>query len=149
MSGKFSRDKGHRGELEVAAIIHELTGWTVKRKVRQHDGDSDLEGVSGWTVEVKNCATLTIPAWWRQAVEQAGTDTLPVLFYKIPRKGWRALWPMSSMVNHDEEYWDHLDYTCDTTIDAWAVVARELVEMETEFAVEDKAEAIQSGEAVH
>jgi len=146
---KFSRDKGARGEREASAIISDLTGWSVKRRVRQHDGDSDLEGVPGWAIEIKNCATITLPAWWRQAVAQAGTDSFPVLFYKIPRKGWRALWPISSMVNHDEQLWDALEYTCDTTIEAWAVVARDLIELNTNYAIEDKADALQQGEAVH
>lgn len=141
----FSRDKGKRGELDVARAISELTGWEVKRRVRQHDGDSDLEGVPGWTVEVKNCATLSIPAWWRQAVAQAGEASLPVLFYKIPRKGWRALWPMSAMLAQDEALWTDLAFTCDTTIDAWAALAREIVGLETEIALDLKAEVQQLG----
>jgi len=149
MSGKFSRSKGQRGELAVAGIIHELTGWTVKRKVRQHDGDSDLEGVPGWAIECKNHATITIPAWWRQTVDQAHNGNIPVLFYKVPRKGWRAMWPISAMINHDADYWDHIDYTCDTTIEAWAVVARDMVEALTEDAQEDKADALNDGEHVH
>lgn len=149
MGGKFSRDKGQRAEREVAAIINDLTGWNVRRRVRQHAGDSDLEGVDGWSIEIKSHATLSVPAWWRQAVEQAGDNHLPVLFYKIPRKGWRALWPLSSVVNHDEQAWNDLEYTCDTTIEAWATVARDMVEAMQEFSIEDKAEAQQAGESVH
>jgi hypothetical protein len=43
----MQRNKGKTGEREVAAIVRELTGWDVRRRVRQHDGDSDLEGVPG------------------------------------------------------------------------------------------------------
>ena len=53
------------------------------------------------------------------------------------------------MVNHDEQLWDALEYTCDTTIEAWAVVARDLIELNTSYAIEDKADALQQGEAVH
>ena len=49
------------------------------------DGDSDLK-TTGWTVEVKNCATITFLPWWRQAVAQPVTTDFPVLFYKVPRK---------------------------------------------------------------
>lgn len=135
--------------MEVAAIIRELTGWEVKRRVRQHDGDSDLEGVTGWAIEVKNCATLTLPAWWRQAVEQAGDNLFPVLFYKVPRKGWRALWPISLIVTHDEERWDDMAYSCDTTIEAWTIVAREVLEVAQDDALDLKGKLLALGEAVH
>ena len=83
---KFSRDKGKRGELAVSAIISDLTGWSVKRRVRQHDGDSDWKACQAGTVEVKNCATITLPAWWRQAVAQAGTTASPCCFTKCHAK---------------------------------------------------------------
>lgn len=127
---KFSRDKGKRGEREVAAIIKDLTGWDVKRKVRNLVGESDLEGVPGWSVEVKNHAKLDIAAWWRQAVTQAMlTKERPVLFYKVPRKGWRALWPLAVVLDMqpgEMDYWLGLELTSDTTITAWATVAREV-----------------------
>jgi len=37
----FSRNKGKRGEREVAGLIRELLGVDASRRVRQHDGDSD------------------------------------------------------------------------------------------------------------
>ena len=45
--GAMQRTKGQTGEREAAALIRDLTGWDVRRRVRQHDGDSDLEGVPG------------------------------------------------------------------------------------------------------
>lgn len=48
-----SRTKGQTGEREIAAIVRDLTGWDVRRRVRQHEGDGDLEGIPGWSVEVK------------------------------------------------------------------------------------------------
>lgn len=126
---KFSRDKGKRGEREVAALIKDLTGWDVKRKVRNLAGESDLEGVPGWSVEVKNHAKLDVAAWWRQAVAQAMfTKDKPVLFYKVPRKGWRALWPLAVALElqpGEMDYWLGHELTADTTITGWAAVARE------------------------
>lgn len=124
-----SRNKGKRGEREVAAIIKDLTGWDVRRKVRQHEGDSDLEGVPGWCIEVKNQAELRLPEWWHQAVIQATRERLglPVLFYKVPRRGWRARWPLSVLVDAPAAGdWLDITMTCDTSIEAWAVVAREV-----------------------
>lgn len=85
----MQRSKGKAGEREAAALVRELTGWDVQRRVRQHDGDSDLQGVPGWSVEVKRHRTATrgdLTRWWAQTVAQAG-DLLPVLLYRVdPRR---------------------------------------------------------------
>jgi Holliday junction resolvase len=95
----MQRAKGQAGERELAAEIHAVTGWAVKRRVRQHAGDSDLEGVPGWAVECKRQAKATrgdIAAWWAQTVQQADrTGDMPVLFYRLDRSEWRAVWPLT------------------------------------------------------
>ena len=92
-----SRTKGQAGERELAALLSELTGFDVRRRVRQHDGDSDLEGIPGWSIECKRYATAkpghVFGQWWPQALEQASaTKTLPVLFYRLDRGFWTAVW---------------------------------------------------------
>jgi hypothetical protein len=122
----FSRDKGKRGELEVAGIIRDLLGLEAKRRVRQHDGDSDVMGVPGWSIEVKNCASITLPAWWRQTVAQAlDTGDMPVLFYKIPRKGWRCVWSASAVCTPPDFLWTELEYACESSPAVWAALVRE------------------------
>lgn len=122
--GKASRDKGKSGEREIAAIVRDLTGWDVRRRVRQHDGDSDLEGIPGWSVEVKRHATASradIKAWWSQAVAQAWDEAgtvRPVLFFRRDRDEWRAVWGVAP------ESWTYAN-TCEGSIEAWAMVARE------------------------
>lgn len=92
-----SRNKGKTGEREAAAVLAQVTGFDVRRRVRQHDGDSDLEGVPGWSVEVKRHATATngkLADWWAQAVTQAQrTNSLPLLVYRADRGGWCCVWP--------------------------------------------------------
>ncbi|PQA83207.1 hypothetical protein C5F52_10925 [Limnohabitans sp. TS-CS-82] len=92
-----SRNKGKCGEREAAALLSLVTGFDVRRRVRQHDGDSDLEGVPNWSIEVKRHATATagkLSDWWAQAQEQARrTNCLPVLLYRPDRGGWRCVWP--------------------------------------------------------
>ena len=96
-AGSLSRTKGQTGEREVAAIIRELSGCDVRRRVRQHAGDADLEGLPGWSVEVKRHAQTPpgmLALWWAQTVRQAGdTKALPVLFYRADRAAWRCVWP--------------------------------------------------------
>lgn len=114
-----SRNKGKAGEREVAAIVRELTGFDVRRRVRQHDRDSDLLGVPGWAVEVKRHASVTrgdIAAWWRQTVAQAGPDR-PLLLYRSDRAEWRAVWLLPGMPA------DGVEWTADTGIEAWAAAA--------------------------
>lgn len=125
MSGLKSRTKGKAGEREIAAIIRDLTGWDIKRKVRQLDGESDLEGVPGWCCEVKRHKTATradILQWWAQAIAQSVKDgplQLPVLFYRRDRDDWRAVWPM--YLEHC-----HYEWTVEGSIDAWCDIARGL-----------------------
>jgi hypothetical protein len=128
MSGAASRAKGQRGERDAANIIAGLTGFDVKRRVRQRHGDSDLEGVPGWSIEIKNQARPNIPAWWRQTIEQAAqSESLPVLIYKEPRKGWKAMWPMSIVLNGVEEgTWLDDRYIVTSTIDAWCAVVTDI-----------------------
>jgi hypothetical protein len=88
------RRKGQVGEREVAKEIHDLLGFDVRRRVRQHDGDSDLVGVPGWSIEIKNHRTVTrglLKLWWQQTFLQAG-PLLPVLIYKRGPGWWRAMY---------------------------------------------------------
>ncbi|MFM0044088.1 putative PDDEXK endonuclease [Paraburkholderia sediminicola] len=123
--GMKSRTKGKVGEREIASIICDLTGWNVRRKVRQLDGESDLEGVPGWCVEVKRHATATrgdISAWWGQAVTQAIAEkAAPVLFYRKNRDEWRAVWALPELGAHGYAW------TVEGCIELWAFVARESV----------------------
>lgn len=95
--GGLSRTKGKVGERELASLLSALTGYTVARRVRQHDGDDDLMGLPGWSIECKRYATATpalVAGWWAQAQRQAqATGTKPVLLYRADRGAWTAVWP--------------------------------------------------------
>lgn len=127
--GLMSRNKGKHGERELASLVRDLTGWDVQRRVRQHDGDSDLVGVPGWSVECKRYASApraAIAGWWAQTVNQA-KDGLPVLFYRADRGDWRAVWPLAVMLKiQSADMWVGLEWTCETSVAAWAAVAREV-----------------------
>jgi hypothetical protein len=94
MSGA-SRTKGKAGERELAALLRTITGQDVQRRVRQHDGDSDLLGVDGHSVECKRYSSATpalVARWWQQTIAQAEPGTRPLLFYRVNRRPWRAVW---------------------------------------------------------
>lgn len=130
--GLMSRNKGKTGEREIAALVADLTGLDVKRRVRQRDGDSDLEGVPGWCIEVKRHAIATrasIRQWWTQACEQAaraGADCLPVLLYRQDRDEWRAVWPLAhALTQPHTAAWHGYTWTAEGSIEGWASVVRE------------------------
>ncbi len=130
--GSGQRSKGQRGERQVAGIIADLTGLDVRRRVRQHDGDSDLEGVPGWTIEVKDHASATIGSvavWWAQTVLQARKGGgLPLLVYRRQRGVWRAVWPVQvHLCQQEASRWDDHAWTVEASLECWAAVARELV----------------------
>ena len=126
----MQRTKGQSGERELAGLIRDLTGWDARRRVRQHDGDSDVEGITGWSVEVKRHATALpgdIAAWWRQACAQAG-DLVPVLFYRLDRREWRAVWPLAiHLVEQHASMWtDDLRWAVEGSVEGWCAAAREI-----------------------
>jgi hypothetical protein len=124
---------GKAGEREAAALVRDLTGWDMRRRVRQHECDSDLEGVPGWCIEVKRhraASRADLATWWAQAVTQAAQagNRHPVLLYRVDRADWRAVWPMALLLGIPPAGdWLAYMWTADTTGDAWAAVARELL----------------------
>lgn len=126
--GRAARAKGARAERQVAAVIADLTGWQIKRRVRNHAGDSDLDGVPGFCVEVKDRAAPTmgdVRAWWRQTVEQAmRAIAVPVLFYKRQAGEWRAVWPMHAI--EDLGWSGAYEMAVEGSVEAWSMVAREI-----------------------
>jgi Holliday junction resolvase len=99
----LSRNKGKAGERELARLLADLTGHDVRRRVRQHDGDDDLEGLPGWSIEAKRykaAPPALVAKWWAQAVEQADrAGTWPVLFYRADQAGWRVVWLAGLHIN--------------------------------------------------
>lgn len=96
--GALSRNKGKAGERELARLLSELTGYDVRRRVRQHDGDSDLVGIPGWSIEAKRYSSASaadLARWWQQAAAQAAADgALPLLCWRADRmRDWRFHWP--------------------------------------------------------
>lgn len=99
--------KGKAGEREIAALLRQLTGLDVTRRVRTLDGDSDLMGIKGWTIEVKRHKTAKrgeIRRWWEQCVDQAANDRSigrPVLFFRANQDEWRAVWAPGLSVRYE------------------------------------------------
>lgn len=79
--GGMSRRKGAMNERALANYLKVTTGLDVRRRCRQHPGDSDLIGLGDWVIECKVQKVLRLDAWWAQACEQTD-DGWPVLFWR-------------------------------------------------------------------
>lgn len=92
MSGRRSRSKGQRGEREWAALLVEH-GFTATRNRIGAATDDIIHNVLGVSFEVKRAETLQFSQWWRQAVEQALPDRVPVLAFRSNGEPWRVVLP--------------------------------------------------------
>jgi len=95
---RASRQKGQRGEREICKLLAEKLGGEYKRNLMQtQEGGYDVLGLDGYAIEVKFQEKLQVEKWWKQTVEQASVERLPVLFFRRSREPWRVVVP------HD--YW--------------------------------------------
>lgn len=71
-SGRASKSKGYRGEAEFVEASTE-NGYKTQRNGNIHGqaDQGDIAGISDWTVQVKNVATVKIPEFIKAAKEQA------------------------------------------------------------------------------
>jgi len=89
VSGRRSRNKGSRGELEVASVLQGY-GFDVVRTPNSGglQWRGDLDGLDGYVMEVKRCERLEVPAWMRQAYAAARAGEVPVVaFRRSARQG--------------------------------------------------------------
>ncbi len=127
--GAMQRTKGSSGEREAAALLAQLTGFDIRRRVRQHDGDSDLEGLPGWSIECKRYAQASasvVAGWWAQACRQARkTGTLPMLVYRLDRGQWLTVW---SADHHSslQPWRDEFEHTLSATPSTWWAMCKHL-----------------------
>ena len=91
--GKAEREKGKRGEREVAKILREH-GFTDARRTQQFAGrtgdSSDVVGLEGFHIEVKRQEKAAIYEWRAQARRDCGPDT-PIVVFRRSGDPWMVL----------------------------------------------------------
>ena len=91
-NGRHSRNKGKRGEREVAKIFRDA-GYPARRSV-QYNGRpgtaADVVGVPGMHIEVKFVEKERIREWYRQAERDASAspEQVPVVVHRKSREPW-------------------------------------------------------------
>ena len=91
--GKMSKDKGARGERELAGELHRLFGVTARRGVQYRGGTDSpdvIADIPGIHIECKRCERLSIYAAMAQAVDDAGTK-VPIVCHKQNRREWLVI----------------------------------------------------------
>lgn len=98
MTGRMARNKGARGENELAAMLSDELGFVVKRKLGQaRDGADDIE-VGPFRIEVKRRETLAIMQWVRQIEACTPKDQIPVVAFRQNGQEWRVVLRMSDFL---------------------------------------------------
>jgi Holliday junction resolvase len=118
-----SRNKGANAEREVRDIVR-AAGFECIRDGQIYDDDDpndDLaHNIPGVHIEVKRRETLAIPAWCRQAEDDA-RGRVPWVVFRQSKQPWRAVVPFVFMLNltamalaqHAEiAAWQELAATC-------------------------------------
>lgn len=93
MGGLASRQKGQRGEREVAKLIHDTLGHDTHRGFQSRGGSEqpDVVGLPGHHVEVKRTEKLQIWAAMRQAEDDCDEASMPIVFARKSREPWLVI----------------------------------------------------------
>ena len=88
-----SKNKGKRGELEVAHILQDR-GFNARRS-QQYSGATedaaDVVGLPGYHLEVKRCENIRLMEWIRQAERDAKDGNVPLVVFRQSHEKWRVV----------------------------------------------------------
>ena len=96
-----SRNKGKRGELELANLLKER-GYTDAHRGQQFKGtpDSpDVAGLPGFHVECKRVEAGNLYNWLEQAKADAGEDQTPIVVHRKNNKPWVVVLDLDDFLN--------------------------------------------------
>lgn len=90
-SGSRSRDKGKRGELELAHVLQEH-GFDARRGQQYAgvNGDADVVGVPGLHIECKRVENLNIEKAMVQSEQDARDGEIAVVMHRKNREEWKV-----------------------------------------------------------
>lgn len=84
-----SREKGKRGELELAKLLRDC-GFDTRRGQQYSgaNGDADVVGLPGVHIECKRVERLNVYRALLQAIRDARDEETPVVFHRGNRQCW-------------------------------------------------------------
>ena len=101
--GRASRARSKRGELSLVHVLRDA-GFLEARRTAQYcgkEGTSDVVGIKGLHVEVKNQERLNIWEALSQSkrdAEAEGNGDIPAVFFKRNRSGWYVVLPLEDFI---------------------------------------------------
>lgn len=97
---KMSRDKGKRGEREIAKILKER-GYDARRGQQYcgANGDADVIGLPGFHLEVKRTEKLTAYPYLEQAKADANEGEIPIVLHRPNGKQWIAIMDLDDLLD--------------------------------------------------
>lgn len=98
--GKASRDKGKRGERELASKLREY-GFDARRGVQYRGGSDspDVIGLDGVHIEVKRVERLSLYDALSQSKGEAGAGEMPVVMHRRNNCEWVVIQPLEDWIN--------------------------------------------------
>lgn len=84
-----SRDKGKRGELELAHILQKR-GYSARRGQQfcGADGSADVIGLDGYHIECKRVERLNIDTAMQQSIRDAREGETPIVVHRRNKQKW-------------------------------------------------------------
>lgn len=93
------KQKGNRGEREVAAILREH-GYDARRGLQYQSGqvEADVVGLPGYHLEIKRVERLNIHAALEQSRADAKEGEVPVVVHRRSREDWLITMPFAEFL---------------------------------------------------
>ena len=103
--GKASRDKGKRGERELAGVLRDY-GYDCRRGQQfcGANGDADVVGLPEIHIECKRVERLDLYGAVGQAVRDAKEEELPVVMHRKNNCEWLVTMPLEEWISLYREY---------------------------------------------
>ena len=96
--GKSQREKGKRGEREVASILRYF-GYDSRRGVQYKGGEDspDVIGLPGIHIEVKRTERLDLYGALAQSIGDAG-ENMPIVIHRKNNSKWVVIQPLEDWI---------------------------------------------------
>lgn len=98
--GRMSREKGKRGEREIAEILRNF-GYDARRgqQFSGANGDADVVGLPGVHIEVKRVERFALYDALKQSMNDSRPGEMPVVFHRKSREGWVVVQPIEDWMD--------------------------------------------------
>ncbi|WMI81911.1 putative PDDEXK endonuclease [Anaerotignum sp. MB30-C6] len=103
--GKFSRDKGKRGERELASKLKEY-GYKAERGQQYCgvNGNADVIGLEGIHIECKRVERLNLEDAMVQSKSEAKEGELPCVMHRKNNHEWVVIMPLDDWIKMYRDY---------------------------------------------